>query len=297
MTIGPVSAKDITLLSDDDLYLFNKGEHFRLYDRLGAHPGVFNGEYGTYFAVWAPNARQVSVMGVFNNWDKASHPLRARARSGIWEGFIPGLDKGAMYKFHVVSNYGDYRADKADPFALHTELPPGTSSVVWDLKYGWGDGQWLEKRGGRAGLSAPLSTYEVHLGSWRRVPEENHRWLTYRELAARLVPYVKQMGFSHVEFLPVMEHPFFGSWGYQTTGYFAPTARYGSPQELMYLIDQLHQNDIGVILDWVPSHFPTDEHGLGYFDGTHLYEHADPRRGFHPDWNSFIFNYGRDEVR
>ena len=285
----------VSLLSDDDLYLFNEGTHTRLWERLGAHPVRAKDADGTFFAVWAPNARSVSVIGDFNGWDPRAHSLFPRGSSGIWEGFIEGIGKGNLYKFHVVSRIGGYRADKADPFALFSEVPPKTGSVVWDLGYEWRDAEWMAGRRARNALDAPNSTYEVHLGSWMRGPDG---WsLSYRELADKLTDYVERMGFTHVEFLPVMEHPFFGSWGYQCTGFFAPTSRFGTPQEFMELVDRLHQRGIGVILDWVPSHFPTDEHGLGYFDGTHLYEHADPRKGFHPDWNSYIFNYGRNEVR
>ncbi len=288
----------MTLLTSDDLYLFNEGSHFRLYEKLGAHPMTApDGQAGIYFSVWAPEAAGVFVMGEFNGWNKGSHPLHRRERSGIWEGLIPGIGKGTVYKYHVASRHRGYRADKADPFGLYHETPPKSGSVAWDLEYGWGDGEWMAGRHQRNSLQSPLSIYELHLGSWRRVPEEGHRPLTYRELAQKLPDYLDVMGFTHVEFLPVMEHPFFGSWGYQTTGYFAPTSRYGTPQDLMYLIDVLHQRGFGVILDWVPSHFPNDEHGLGFFDGTHLYEHSDPRQGIHPDWNSFIFNYGRNEVR
>jgi 1,4-alpha-glucan branching enzyme len=287
----------VTLLSQDDLYLFNEGTHLHLYEKLGAHPMTVDGEDGTYFAVWAPDAKQVFVMGEFNGCDKKSHPLRPRDQSGIWEGFLQGIGKGALYKYHVASKYKRYRVDKADPFAFHTEVPPRTGSIVWDLEYSWGDQDWMAGRAGRNALDAPIAIYEVHLGSWIRVPEEGERSLSYREIAPRLSDHVKRLGFTHVEFLPIMEHPFYGSWGYQTTGYFAPTSRYGAPQDFMYLVDYLHQQGIGVILDWVPSHFPTDEHGLGFFDGTHLYEHAYPQKGFHPDWDSFIFNYGRDEVR
>ncbi len=288
---------DATRLTDDDLYLFNEGSHYRLYEKLGAHLITVDGIEGTYFAVWAPNARQVSVAGEFNGWNKSSHPLRPRGQSGIWEGFIPGVDRGALYKYYIVSRHHGYRVEKTDPLAFYNETSPKTASVVWSLDYSWGDQAWMEKRRERNALDAPISIYEVHLGSWQRVPEEGHRYLTYRELAPRLANYVTEMGFTHVEFLPVMEHPFYGSWGYQTTGYFAPTSRYGAPQDFLYLVDYLHQHDIGVILDWVPSHFPNDEHGLGYFDGTHLYEHEDPRQGIHPDWNTFIFNYNRNEVR
>jgi 1,4-alpha-glucan branching enzyme len=292
----PVSC-DARMLSDDDLFLFNEGSHYRLYEKLGAHLLPMGGVEGTYFAVWAPNAREVSVTGDFNGWDKSSHALRARGRSGIWEGFVPGVGEGTIYKYYVVSQHGGYRVDKADPFAFYAETPPRTASIIRALDYLWRDTSWMEKRRTHNALDAPISVYEVHLGSWRRVPEEDNRSLSYRELAPKLAEYMEQLGFTHVEFLPVMEHPFYGSWGYQTTGYFAPTSRYGTPQDFMYLVDYLHQHDIGVILDWVPSHFPNDEHGLGYFDGTHLYEHGDPRQGIHPEWNSFIFNYGRHEVR
>jgi len=286
-----------SLLTEDDIYLFNEGAHFQLYEKLGSHAVENTGAGGTQFAVWAPNACRVSVVGNFNEWNKTSHPLRPRGSSGIWEGFIPGVKKGDLYKYHLESGRRGYTVEKADPYAFHCETPPRTASVVWDLDYEWSDQQWMQGRAGHNALSAPISIYEVHTGSWRRVPEEGWRSLSYREMAPLLVEHVQKCGFTHVEFLPLTEHPFFGSWGYQTTGYFAPTSRYGTPQDLMYMIDMMHQNGIGVILDWVPSHFPTDEHGLGYFDGTHLYEHADMRQGFHPDWNSYIFNYGRDEVR
>ena len=285
-----------SLLTEDDLYLFAEGSHLRLYEKLGAHPTAVNGESGTRFAVWAPNAARVAVMGNFNDWSKDALPLASQRQSGIWEGFAPGVGVGAEYKFYIVSRHGDYAADKTDPFAFRAEVSPRTASIVWDLAYEWKDSSWMASRAPRHALSAPISAYEIHLGSWRR-PWDADRFLTYRELAQPLAEYVNQMGFTHVELLPVMEHPFYGSWGYQTTGYFAVTSRYGTPQDLMYFIDVLHQNGIGVLLDWVPSHFPSDEHGLGYFDGTHLFEHADPRQGFHPDWLSLIFNYGRDEVR
>jgi len=288
---------DVTLLGEQDLHLFNEGTHLRLFDKLGSHPTTADGVAGTYFAVWAPNAERVCLMGEFNGWNNASHPLRPRASSGIWEGFVPGLSQGSHYKYHVSSRHRGYRADKADPLAFHNEVPPRTASTVWSLDYEWNDRDWMEARARRNALDAPMAIYELHLGSWRRLPEEGNRSLGYREMAPLLADYLHSMGFTHVEFLPLMEHPFYGSWGYQTTGYFAPTSRYGTPQDLMYLIDYLHQHGIGIILDWVPSHFPTDEHGLGFFDGTHLYEHGDPRQGFHPDWNSFIFNYGRNEVR
>jgi 1,4-alpha-glucan branching enzyme len=286
-----------SFISDDDLYLFNEGTHARLYEKLGAHRARMDGAEGTYFAVWGPNAQAVFVAGSFNDWNKESHPLLRRANSGIWEGFIPGVDKGTLYKYFVKSQFMGYRADKSDPFAVFNEIPPKTASIVWDLDYSWGDAGWMAQRRERNALNKPISIYEMHLGSWRRVPEEGNRSLSYRELAPLLVDHLRQTGFTHVEFLPVMDHPFFGSWGYQITGYFAPSGNYGTPQDLMYLIDTLHQNGFGVILDWVPSHFPSDEHGLAYFDGTHLFEHADPRQGYHPEWNSYIFNYGRHEVR
>ena len=288
---------DVSLLSEQDIYLFNEGRHYRAYNKLGAHLTSAGDERGVCFSVWAPNAREVSVIGSFNHWDPHVHPLHPRGGSGIWEGFIPAVTKGSLYKFHIRSHHHGHVVDKADPFGLWHEKPPRTASVVWDLDYQWSDNEWMQKRRDRNSLHAPISIYEVHLGSWMRVPEEHNRPLTYSEMAPRLAEYVQRMGFTHVEFLPVMEHPFYGSWGYQTTGYFAPTARYGAPQEFMYLVDYLHQRGIGVILDWVPSHFPSDGHGLAYFDGTHLFEHADSRKGFHPDWKTHIFNYGRSEVR
>ncbi|HEX5411604.1 MAG TPA: 1,4-alpha-glucan branching protein GlgB [Terriglobia bacterium] len=294
--ISPVRY-DFSRLTQDDVYLFNEGSHNRLYEKLGAHLQNIDGQDGVYFAVWAPNAESISVIGGFNGWEKERHRLRSRGQSGIWEGFIPGLRRGELYKYHIASRYHNYRVDKADPFAIYRQVPPDTASRVWDLQYEWGDRQWMAKRYEHDSLASPQSIYEVHLGSWARVPEEGNRPLTYREMAQKLTDYVLRMGFTHVEFLPIMEHPFSGSWGYQTTGYFAPTSRYGTPQDFMSLIDYLHQHGIGVYLDWVPSHFPTDEHGLAYFDGTHLFEHADPRQGFHPDWGSYIFNYGRNEVR
>ncbi|HEX3126508.1 MAG TPA: 1,4-alpha-glucan branching protein GlgB, partial [Thermoanaerobaculia bacterium] len=285
-------------LTEQDVYLFNEGTNYRLYEHLGSHPGVQDGQAGTWFAVWAPDAERVTVMGDWNEWSKEAHPLALRGASGIWEGFIAGVGKGAHYKYHVVSRvHQGYKADKADPFAFHTEIPPAQASIVWELDYEWGDGDWMAGRVEKQALAAPVSIYEVHLGSWRRVPEEADRSLSYRETAEPLAEHVKKLGFTHVELMPVTEHPYYPSWGYQTTGYFAPTSRYGTPQDFMYLVDYLHQQGIGVILDWVPSHFPTDEFGLAYFDGTHLYEHADPRQGFHPDWGSYIFNYGRNEVR
>lgn len=290
----PVSY-DETWMSADDLYLFNEGKHYRLFDKMGAHPTIINGTQGVRFAVWAPNARYITVMGDFNHWNNTSHPLRPISQTGIWHGCIEGISVGTRYKFHV-HGPNNYRYDKMDPYAFACEVAPDTASIVSDLSYQWKDNEWISHRKVKNGTTAPCSVYEVHLGSWRRVPEEGYRSLTYRELAEHLPKYVADHGFTHVEFLPVMEHPFFGSWGYQMTGYFAPTSRYGSPQDLMFLIDALHQKGIGVILDWVPSHFPCDGHGLSYFDGTYLYEHADHRQGFHPDWGSYIFNYGRHEV-
>jgi 1,4-alpha-glucan branching enzyme len=284
-----------SLLTPFDLHLFNEGTHSHLYEKLGAH--ISKDPEGTSFAVWAPNADWVSVIGDFNGWNRDANKLVPREQSGIWEGFIAGVGHGALYKYHVHSRVTRSGADKADPFAVYAEQPPRQASVVWDLSYGWGDAEWLSSRQRANGRQAPWSVYEVHLGSWMRVPEEENRWLTYRELAPHLADYAHRLGFTHVEFMPVMEHPFYGSWGYQVTGYFAPTSRYGTPQDFMFLVDHLHQHGIGVILDWVPSHFPSDEFGLQYFDGTHLYEHADPRLGVHPDWGSSIFNYGRNEVR
>jgi 1,4-alpha-glucan branching enzyme len=280
------------VLTDHDVYLFKEGTHGRLYERLGCvlHEG------GAQFAVWAPNARTVAVIGDFNGWSADAHPLRVRGDgSGLWQGFVPGVKRGDAYKFRIVSTRGGFTTDKADPFALYAQTPPATASRVWTLEYEWSDGEWMAARRAANALDAPISIYEVHLGSWRRA--EGGGLLGYRELAHALADHVRRLGFTHVELMPVTEHPFYGSWGYQTTGYFAPTARYGTPQEFMHLVDVLHQAGIGVILDWVPSHFPGDGHGLAYFDGTHLYEHADPRQGFHPEWSSHIFNYGRNEVR
>jgi 1,4-alpha-glucan branching enzyme len=286
------------MLTDQDVYLFREGTLFRAYDKLGAHLCEIDGVAGARFGVWAPNAERVSVMGDFNDWSPTASPLKVREDgSGLWEGFIPALTEGSRYKYHIVSRYGDYEVDKGDPYAFQCEPPPLTASILSKTEYPWSDSDWASQRKRRDALDAPMSIYEVHLGSWRRVPEDGNRSLTYREMAHQLADYVGEMGFTHVELMPVMEHPFFGSWGYQVTGYFAPTARYGSPQDFMYLVDHLHRHGIGVILDWVPSHFPSDEHGLSYFDGTYLYEHADPRQGFHPEWNSSIFNYGRAEVR
>jgi 1,4-alpha-glucan branching enzyme len=298
MTQGAMMTVDEpTRLTGDDLYLFNEGSLVNLYDKLGAHPGRVNGRDGTFFAVWAPDAERVSVIGSFNDWKQDTHYLSPRGHSGIWEGFVPGVGVGTLYKYHIRSRFNGYRVDKTDPLSFFNEIPPKTASIVWDLGYQWNDGEWMKQRRDKNALTAPMAIYEIHVGSWRRVPSEGNRSLSYREMAVPLAEYVKQMGFTHVEFLPLMDHPFFGSWGYQTTGYFAPSGNYGTPQDLMFLIDTLHQHGVGVILDWVPSHFPTDEHGLGYFDGTHLYEHAHPKQGFHPEWSTYVFNYGRNEVR
>ena len=287
-----------SLLTDHDIYLFKEGNFFRSYEKLGSHIATAGDRKGVYFAVWAPNAESVSVIGDFNYWDPAANPLGVRwDSSGIWEGFIPDIGKGELYKYHIASKHQGYRIEKGDPFSFYWEVSPKTASIVWDLAYEWHDKEWMDNRYKQNSLTSPVSIYEVHLGSWRRIVEENNRFLTYKESAHYLASYVKDMGFTHVEFLPVMEHPFYGSWGYQPLGYFAPTSRYWVPQDFMYLVDYLHQNGIGIILDWVPSHFPSDEYGLAYFDGTCLYEHSDPRKGFHPEWKSYIFNYGRNEVR
>jgi 1,4-alpha-glucan branching enzyme len=294
----PAVRHDFSLISDHDIYLFREASHYKLYDKMGAHIVEHNGEQGTFFAVWAPNAEYVSVIGDFNDWNGESHPLNVRGdESGIWEGFIPGIGKGTVYKYNIRSRFLGYSSERADPYGSLYETPPKTGSVVWDAQYKWNDGDWMKNRTEWNSLDKPYSVYEVHLGSWMRVVGNENRYLTYREIAESLTDYVKDLGFTHVEFLPVMEHPFYGSWGYQTTGYFAPTSRYGTPEDFMYLVDYLHQNGIGVILDWVPSHFPGDGHALAFFDGTHLYEHEDPRKGFHPDWKSYIFNYDRNEVR
>lgn len=286
------------MLADLDIYLFKQGRHYRLYEKLGSHTYAGGGVRGTYFSVWAPNAQDVSVIGDFNSWNTHSHPMSARSDgSGIWETFIPGVEPGACYKYSIASRYRKKRLEKTDPFALRTEHPPKTGSIVWDLNFSWNDQEWMESRESRNAQDKPISIYEMHLGSWMRDPENSERLISYRELAERLPQYLEELGFTHVEFMPVCEHPFYGSWGYQCVSFFAPTARYGTPQDFMYLINSLHQYGIGVILDWVPSHFPTDDHGLGLFDGTHLFEHMDQRKGFHPDWSSYIFNYGRHEVQ
>ena len=287
-----------SLLTEQDIYLLREGNQFDLASKLGAHIMTVDGKEGTLFSVWAPNAEAVSVIGNFNHWTAGSHPLAVRGDgSGVWEGFIPAVGHGTPYKYHIQSKHNNFSVEKCDPLATHAENPPRTASIVWDTKYKWSDSNWMKTRSNPNSLDAPTSIYEMHVGSWRRKADDNNRWLSYRELAPELAEYLKEMGFTHVEFMPLTEYPFYGSWGYQTTGYFAPTSRFGTPQDLKYLIDHLHRNGIGVILDWVPSHFPSDEIGLAYFDGTHLYEHADTRRGFHPDWKSLIFNHDRAEVR
>ena len=283
--------------SDFDIDLFKAGKHFRLYEKLGSHPMTVDGEEGTYFAVWAPSAKNVSVVGDFNFWIEGDHRLNVRwDGSGIWEGFIPGVSAGTIYKYKIQSSNNNAKLEKADPFARRAEHPPKTASVVYEADYKWKDKKWMKSRSAKNALDAPYSVYEVHLSSWRKTGEEN-RSLSYTEMADDLVNYVKDMQFTHVEFMPIMEYPYDPSWGYQLTGYFAPTSRFGYPEEFKLLIDKFHQAGIGVILDWVPSHFPEDPHGLGNFDGSHLYEHPDPRKGWHPDWKSYIFNYGRNEVR
>jgi 1,4-alpha-glucan branching enzyme len=285
------------VLTAEDVYYFREGTHARLYRALGAHPATVGGRAGVRFGVWAPNAEHVSVIGDFNDWNPDSHPLAPRDDgSGIWQTFVADLERGTSYKYHVRSRYNAYRADKGDPFAFYWEVPPATASRVWSLEYEWRDGDWMQSRSRANSLEAPWSIYEMHLGSWSR-SDRTGRPLSYRDIAGPLCDYAADLGFTHVELLPVMEHPFYGSWGYQTIGYFAPTARYGTPQDFMYLIDCLHQRGIGVILDWVPSHFPGDLHGLAYFDGTYLFEHQDRRKGYHPEWHSYLFNYSRHEVR
>ena len=287
-------------ITDYDLHLLAKGDHFGAYEKLGAHPARRGGRDGTYFAVWAPNAKSVSVIGDWNGWDAGADPMAMIGPSGFWEVFVTRVGQGALYKYMVCSKVNDHRQDKADPYGFASELRPLSASKVWDLGgYEWGDGEWMAQRRLRNSLSAPLSIYEVHLGSWMRAPEPGGHgaFLNYRDLAEWLSDYCRRMGFTHVELLPVTEHPLDASWGYQTIGYFAPTSRHGTPQDFMYFVDRLHQRGIGVLLDWVPAHFPRDAHGLAFFDGTHLYEHADPRRGAQGDWGTLIFNYGRWEVR
>ena len=285
-----------SFFTDFDIDLFKAGKHFKLYEKLGAHLTEVNGIKGVYFAVWAPSASSVAVVGDFNFWVQANHQLNVRwDGSGIWEGFIPNVAKGSSYKYKIQSNNGGIITEKADPFALYCEHPPRTASIIWDLNYDWNDAKWMKFRYENNGLNNPYSVYEVHLGSWKRNAEG--KFLTYLEMAIDLVQYVKETGFTHVEFMPIMEYPYDPSWGYQLVGYFAPTSRFGKPQDFMALVDQFHQAGIGVILDWVPSHFPDDAHGLGFFDGSNLFEHPDRRKGYHPDWKSLIFNYGRNEVR
>jgi len=289
--------KPFSLLTDFDIALFQSGKHFRLYEKMGSHIVSLEGEKGVCFSVWAPNAKRVSVTGDFNNWNPESHVLLPRwDSSGVWEGFVPGLGKGTVYKYHIETHAG-IALDKGDPYARSWEIPPKTASVVWEFDYKWKDNNWISGRSAQKDAPKPYSVYEIHPGSWKKIGDDGNRSLSFRELADDLVPYVKDMGFTHVELMPVMEHPYFPSWGYQITGYFAPTSRAGSPEDLMHLIDRFHEEGIGVILDWVPSHFPGDIHGLYFFDGTHLYEYADMKRGYHPDWNSYVFDYGRNEVR
>ncbi len=285
-----------TNLTKHDIYLFNEGRHFHIYNMLGAHPPK-DGRKGVHFAVWAPNAKKVSVIGDFNGWDSNKNDLHPVESSGIWAGVIPEAELGCNYKYYIQSHHNNHVEQKADPVAFCAECPPKSASVIWDLSYDWNDREWMETRSERQAANKPISIYEMHLGSWKRRADEDFRMLSYHEIADELIPYLKEMNYTHVEFMPITEFPFDGSWGYQTTGYFAATRRFGDPQLLMELIDRLHQAGIGVFLDWVPSHFPGDGHGLAYFDGTHLYEHQDMRKGFHPDWQSWIFNFGRDEVR
>lgn len=286
-----------SLFTDFDINLFKAGKHYRLYEKFGSHLITLDGVEGTYFSVWAPSAKTVSVIGDFNFWIEGEHQLNVRwDGSGIWEGFIPAVGKGNIYKYKIHSHHNDIKTEKADPYARRCEHPPKTGSIVWDDDYKWKDTKWMKKRKKHNALDAPYSVYEVHLGSWKRQVEED-RFLSYFELADNLVNYVKDMNFTHVELMPIMEFPYDPSWGYQVTGYFAPTSRFGYPEEFKYLVDKLHQNDIGIILDWVPSHFPEDAHGLGFFDGSCLYEHPDKKKGYHQDWKSLIFNYGRNEVK
>lgn len=296
-SINMAEVRSHSLFTEFDIDLFKSGKHFKLYEKFGSHLITVDNTDGTYFAVWAPSAKQVSVIGDFNYWLEGEHRLAVRwDGSGIWEGFIPGVSKGTIYKYKIQSHHNDIVTEKADPYARRCEHPPNTASIVWEDTYKWKDSKWMKKRKKNNALDAPFSVYEVHLGSWRKQLEEN-RFLSYVELADALVSYVKEMNFTHVELMPVMEFPYDPSWGYQLTGYFAPSSRFGYPEEFKLLVDKLHQNDIGIILDWVPSHFPDDAHGLGFFDGSHLYEHPDKRKGYHPDWKSLIFNYGRNEVR
>jgi len=284
-------------ITDFDLHLFGEGRHYKIYEKLGAHILQMNGIKGVHFALWAPNVKGVSVIGDFNRWNKKTHPMKPRGSSGIWELFIPGIGEGEIYKFWVRSRFGNYTEEKADPFGFYFEVRPKSATIVYDIdKFKWTDHEWLSEREKKNWLGSPISIYEVHLNSWRRVPEEGNRFLTYMELAHTLIPYVKEMGYTHIELLPITEHPLDESWGYQPIGYFAPTSRFGTPDDFMYFVNQCHLNNIGVILDWVPAHFPKDPHGLARFDGTYLYEHEDPKKGEHRDWGTSIFNYGRNEI-
>ena len=290
---------DLSRFSELDIYLFKEGNHTKLYDKMGSHKMRHNGVDGVYFALWAPEAKDVLVIGDFNNYDITSHPLQLRGDgSGVWEGFIEGVDSGLTYKYHIISKHHDIVHQKSDPYGFYAEEPPKSASRIWNLdSYEWQDDNWLEKRAKFNAHNAPISIYEIHIGSWRLKSLEDNRFLTYREMADELVPYLVEMNYTHVEFMPLTEYPYYGSWGYQVVGYFSATARFGEPEDLMYLIDKLHQADIGVIMDWVPSHFAVDMHGLINFDGTALYEHEDPKQGYHPEWGSIIFNYGRNEVK
>lgn len=284
------------LWDDTNLYLFGEGNYRHVYEKMGAHVREVNGVTGVNFALWAPNARRVSVVGNFNNWDERMHPMHLHETGGIWEIFIPGIGPGDVYKYSLKSNVRGYRAEKSDPYGFAAELRPATASIIADIdNYDWNDDTWMAMRATKDMLKQPIAIYEVHLGSWKR--HDDGSWLSYRELAGELAQYCKEMGYTHIELMPVAEHPFDGSWGYQVTGYFAPTSRFGTPEDFMYFVDYMHQQNIGVILDWVPAHFPKDGHALSFFDGTHLYSHEDPRQGEHPDWGTYIFNYGRDEVR
>ncbi len=287
---------EAALITEYDVHLYAEGNHYRIYEKLGAHPYEVKGKKGVHFAVWAPSAEGISVIGDFNEWKADVNPMKPIAGSGIWATFVPGLKEGATYKYFVKGANG-YRAEKSDPFGFASEERPKTASVVWEMdKYKWNDKKWMDTRAAKNGLEAPISIYEMHPGSWMRVPEENNRWLTYRELADKLSKYLKEMNFTHVELMPLAEHPLDLSWGYQVVGYFAPTSRFGNPDDFAYFVDVMHQNGIGVIVDWVPSHYPKDGHGLGNFDGTHLYEHSDERQGEHKEWGTYVFNYGRYEV-
>ncbi|MFM2395140.1 MAG: 1,4-alpha-glucan branching protein GlgB, partial [Bacteroidota bacterium] len=292
----PINVEPYSLFSDFDIYLFRNGKHYELYKKFGAHLMSFEGEEGCYFAVYAPAAFSVSVIGDFNGWIGDEHKLLPRwDESGIWEGFIPNISRGTLYKYSITSNNRGLKFDKIDPFAFHFQTPPYHSSIVWDLEYDWKDEEWIKKREAKNALNSPYSIYEVHLGSWKKHEDDNP--FSYKLLKKELVTYVKEMGFTHVELMPVMEHPYDPSWGYQVTGYFAPTSRFGTPQDFMELVDEFHKSDIGVIMDWVPAHFPSDGHALSYYDGSHLYEHPDTRKGYHPDWKSLIFNFERNEIR